>query len=88
MPALQRLADQLASRLGILKRRPAARLPAGQLRFADWEAAIDTLLGPQAGGGVIVIDELPYLYAIVRSSRRSSSTPLTAVATATIGRYG
>ena len=63
--ALDRFGDDVARALG---------LPAGQLRFPDWEAALRTALGypargsaeapataPSGPGRVLVLDELPYL---------------------------
>ena len=63
--SLDRFADDVARGLG---------LPAGQLRFADWEVALRTALGypargqadtprgiPSGARRLLVIDELPYL---------------------------
>ncbi len=56
-PALQRFAEHVADEVGV---------PAGALRFSDWEQALRTATGISASGtrgGVplLVIDELPYL---------------------------
>lgn len=63
--ALDRFADDVARSLG---------LPAGQLRFTDWDTALRTALGypppgssdiprntPAGPGRLLVLDELPYL---------------------------
>ena len=58
VPALQRFADGVATALG---------LPAGRLRFTDWDQALRAAIGmgatrpPDGGVGLVVIDELPYL---------------------------
>lgn len=63
-PALRRFADRVARQL---------RVPAGALRFDSWEQAlraatgvvedgpVEQGLGVGAGGGLLVLDELPYL---------------------------
>lgn len=59
-PALQRFADDVASTMG---------LPAGQLAFPGWDAALRAALRTPPGGPapgprrLVVIDELPYLLA-------------------------